>query len=568
MRRRPLIFQLGMMMALILAVVGFIVLGLNFYTSYQAVAALTQSFVSEATNQSGHSIDHYLVRLKTTATTLVDSEPIRQYALAESPKVKEAALQLVETVLDSNPDLVSAVIVTKDGRILSNEAHFEMQMSDNMMEQDWYRRAINHPMIPVLSSARQQFVAMDISTWVVSVMQEITDNQGNNIGVLRLDINYGALTNMLRQLNEGDNRTAFIIDSQQAIVYHPNEMVYQSPELTKQWLSYVNYQGTIPNQREYVYQYEIHDTGWRVISVASLKELDGVFSQLSGQFMITGIISVIVGLLLFYWQFNRWLQPLYRLRQAMSSQNMLDIRLSETNIPTEEFYLLTKEYNATLDRIKSLMNEVHTNQQLAHQYELKALNSQINPHFLYNTLDTIIWMSEFGNTEKVIQLSKSLASYFRLALNRGEDEIRLGDELEHVRHYLIIQQMRYGDQLMFELEVPNHLEDLMLPKLVLQPLVENAIYHGLKPKHELGTVSVVVSENEQYVFIDVEDDGGNYQEKEPTPATKPRIGGVGMKNVKQRLSLYFGSEFEMVIESELDEYTRVRLIIPKSAMRR
>lgn len=568
MRRRPLMLQLGMMMTIILVVMGSIVLGLNFYTSYQAVASLTQSFVSEATEQSGHSIDHYLVRLKTTATTLVDSSSIRQYALEESPHAKDTALQLVRTVLDSNPDLVSAVIVTKDGRILSNESHFEMQMSDNMMEQDWYRRAINHPMVPVLSSARQQFVAMDISTWVVSVMQEITDNQGNNIGVLRLDINYGALTNMLRQLNEGENRTAFIVDAHQAIVYHPDEAVYQSSVLTEKWLSYVTHQGLIPNQREYVYQYEIQDTGWRVISVASLKELDGVFNQLAGQFMITGMVSLIIGLLLFYWQFNRWLQPLYRLRQAMSSQNMLEIRLSETGIPTEEFYLLTKEYNATLERIQQLMTEVQTNQQLAHQYELKALNSQINPHFLYNTLDTIIWMSEFGDNEKVIQLSKSLAAYFRLALNRGEDEIRLGDELEHVRHYLLIQQMRYGDQLMFKLEVPNHLADLILPKLVLQPLVENAIYHGLKPKSELGLVSVTVSENEQFVLIDVEDDGGNYQEKPPTPATKPRIGGVGMKNVKQRLSLYFGPQFDMVVDSEFDEYTRVRLQIPKSAIQR
>ena len=126
------------------------------------------------------------------------------------------------------------------------------------------------------------------------------------------------------------------------------------------------------------------------------------------------------------------------------------------------------------------MEAVKTEEQNVRRYELRALSAQINPHFLYNTLDTIVWMAEFNDSKRVVEVTKSLAKYFRLALNQGHEQIALKDEIDHVRQYLFIQKQRYSDKLQYEIEEDESIANYKLPKLVLQPLVENAIYHSTK----------------------------------------------------------------------------------------
>lgn len=131
-------------------------------------------------------------------------------------------------------------------------------------------------------------------------------------------------------------------------------------------------------------------------------------------------------------------------------------------------------------KIRDLMDDISSKEKYLRTYEINALYSQINPHFLYNTLDTIIWMAEFGESEKVIDITKSLASFFRLSLSKGDEMISLEDELNHAREYLFIQKQRYEDRLEYEFSVDEELLQMMVPKIILQPLVENAIYHGIR----------------------------------------------------------------------------------------
>ena len=133
---------------------------------------------------------------------------------------------------------------------------------------------------------------------------------------------------------------------------------------------------------------------------------------------------------------------------------------------------VTRQFNAMLDQVDQLMVDIRRQEETTRQYQLQALSSQINPHFLYNTLDTIIWMAEFQDSQRVVQVTKSLATYFRLALNQGKDLISLSDEINHVRQYLFIQKQRYGDKLNYEINEDSTFDKLVLPKLVLQPLVE------------------------------------------------------------------------------------------------
>ena len=198
---------------------------------------------------------------------------------------------------------------------------------------------------------------------------------------------------------------------------------------------------------------------------------------------------------------------------------------------------------------------------MARVYELKALSSQINPHFLYNTLDTIIWMAEFQDTNRVVSITKALATYFRLALNGGEDLIPLTKEVDHVRQYLYIQQQRYEEKLSYEIQVDENIPDILLPKLVLQPLVENAIYHGIKEINRPGKIQLTVRYQSPSIKITIEDNGVGLKKQ---GTSNKALGGVGIQNVKERLALYFGEEFKMEFDSVENSYTKVYLTIPIS----
>ena len=215
-----------------------------------------------------------------------------------------------------------------------------------------------------------------------------------------------------------------------------------------------------------------------------------------------------------------------------------------------------------LDQIEQLMEAVKIEEQNVRRYELRALSAQINPHFLYNTLDTIVWMAEFNDSKRVVEVTKSLAQYFRLALNQGHEQISLRDEIDHVRQYLFIQKQRYGDKLQYEIEEDESIADYKLPKLVLQPLVENAIYHGIKEIDRQGMIRVTSAAEEGQLILSIYDNGRGFDVNASMDATLLRLGGVGLKNVDQRLRLQFGDDYHMEIQSEPDKFTQISLYLP------
>lgn len=220
------------------------------------------------------------------------------------------------------------------------------------------------------------------------------------------------------------------------------------------------------------------DGTWRVI----IGKLDQVRSQLLWTLLGASVTSLLVCLCLVWFSLKRWIAPLKDLRETMLEIASGAQNLRAKEVGAYELREVTRQFNAMLDQIDQLMVAIRSQEETTRQYQLQALSSQINPHFLYNTLDTIIWMAEFHDSQRVVQVTKSLATYFRLALNQGKDLICLSDEINHVRQYLFIQKQRYGDKLEYEINENVAFDNLVLPKLVLQPLVENALYHGIKER--------------------------------------------------------------------------------------
>jgi len=173
-------------------------------------------------------------------------------------------------------------------------------------------------------------------------------------------------------------------------------------------------------------------------------------------------------------------------------------------------------------------------------------------------------MAEFNDSKRVVEVTKSLAKYFRLALNQGHEQISLKDEIDHVRQYLFIQKQRYGEKLQYEIEELSAYDNYQIPKLILQPLVENAIYHGIKEMNRQGMIRVSVYENSHQLILSIYDNGRGFVTHDTADTLLMHLGGVGLKNVNQRLQLQFGKSYHMEIKSEENTYTEIRLYFPKA----
>ena len=234
-----------------------------------------------------------------------------------------------------------------------------------------------------------------------------------------------------------------------------------------------------------------------------------------------------------------------------------------------EARMLSDSLNAMIDKINELLDQVTTEQIRLRKAEFELLQAQINPHFLYNTLDTIVWLAEAGDQKRVVSMVGNLSDFFRTSLNQGKDIISIREELAHVRSYLEIQQVRYQDILRYEITVPEDLYEYKIPKITIQPLVENALYHGIKNKRGQGTITVTGKRNENGFVLYVRDNGiGMTQERlnevragiQKLSYTGKEI--YGLYNVNERIRLNFGETYGISIESTYGEGTCVSISLP------
>ena len=269
--------------------------------------------------------------------------------------------------------------------------------------------------------------------------------------------------------------------------------------------------------------------------------------------------------------------PIKKLHDVTTTITGEDLQSLVTHHNVDEITELGISFNIMIGRIRELLNAKIREQENLKKAELKALQAQINPHFLYNTLDTIVWLAEAKKTDQVIEIVKALSSFFRIALSKGKDWISLQQEIEHVSSYLTIQKMRYRDILDYKIEVDEALLNSTILKLTLQPLVENALYHGIKTKRNGGTIVVCAKRiGEDKVLLEVQDDGVGF-----TPYKLAQIqdllaqdldgismgeeGGFGLENVHKRIQLYYGKEYGLSIQSHYRGGTQVSVTIPQQS---
>jgi len=241
----------------------------------------------------------------------------------------------------------------------------------------------------------------------------------------------------------------------------------------------------------------------------------------------------------------------------------------ETNIA--ELKTLDRNFDKMAGRITSLMEKQRQDQQSLHRAELELLQAQINPHFLYNTLDSIAILAESQREEDVVNMVTSLSTFFRNSLNRGEDIISLRAELIQAKSYLEIQQIRYSDILTYSISVPEEIQDVTVPKLILQPLIENALYHGIKNRRGRGAIQITGEKQNGDILLRVQDNGAGMTEEQlqrlQAGVYEEHHSGLGIKNVHQRIRLYCGEPYGLSFESKLGSGTAVTLLLPSRGVK-
>jgi two-component system sensor histidine kinase YesM len=248
-----------------------------------------------------------------------------------------------------------------------------------------------------------------------------------------------------------------------------------------------------------------------------------------------------------------------------------DFTVSYHTNSNDEMETLAESFNSMVKEIETLIDDIHREQENAKDAELRLLQEQINPHFLYNTLDAIIWMTESGENKKAIQIIQELSSFFRISLSKGQSEITISNEKEHVRSYLEIQHYRYQDILEYEINFDEAILEYHIQKLTLQPIVENALYHGIKNKRGMGKISVTGTMDGDDIVFTVEDNGIGMKPEELDElrnlisgrVVKDDAKGFGMANVEKRLEMLYGAQYGMTVESEYTKGTKVTVRIPK-----
>lgn len=407
--------------------------------------------------------------------------------------------------------------------------------------------------------------------WVVTLAQK--EHQplfGKNV-YIAIDFKFSEIAKYIDQVGIGRHGYCYIMDSNGNIVYHPQQqMIYSGLKEEENKNIYTLKDGACTENDKINTIKTTQDGRWRIVGVHYTEELkEERHTQIFSGIMISltcCILITIIMLLVFSKIVNAPVRELVRAMKAFEeAADTFEYKSPQQSVT--ELQVLNDSFEHLVKRTKELMEKVRNEEIVLRKTELKALQAQINPHFLYNTLDSIQWMCEQGNDDDAVKMVGALAKLFRISISRGHELITIRDEIQHAQSYLIIQSFRYRNQFSYTFNVQEDLMNCLCNKITIQPLIENAIYHGIDRMVDEGEINITVQESDDNdILITVKDNGvGMTEEQCKKILSKDRSdsGGIGVKNVDDRLKIYFGEKYGLHIESELDVGTTVTVRIPK-----
>ncbi|NEU27281.1 cache domain-containing sensor histidine kinase [Paenibacillus ottowii] len=483
------------------------------------------------------------------------------------------------------PEIAGILIVNEKGDYISNEMYARSTRS--LTEEDWYIQAAQHAGIfTVLGQPSHRNVTTHVrykDSEIVSVVRSVTDSEtGHVLGVIMIDLKLRAVSQAARDVTLGKSGYVMVTDAEGRSVYMPDMPLIE--RIPPQWFG-TGDSGMFTREaggRELLFMFQASEfTGWRTVGVFPARESTLEVRQIQFYVVCFVFIVCLFGLTASLRLSSSIAQPIFRLMSYMRKAETGDLTVRQWSERGDEIGMLGRSFNRMLEQIRRLMSLSELRERQKRDAELRSLQEHIKPHFLYNTLDTIHWMARKNGADDVSDMVGALSKLFRLGLSKGDDFIPLHSEIEHISSYMQIQQTRYRDRLRWELNVPDELKDLFVLKLMLQPVVENAIYHGIKARRGPGTICVEAKAEDDKLLLTVRDDGAGMtaerlrelrewlerpleamegRQKQKGVRTNGR--SYGMLNVQARIRLSFGEEYGIALDSKEGGGTCVTITHP------
>lgn len=479
---------------------------------------------------------------------------------------------VLENVANSHREVAGIFIATKEDLYVSTG--MSRISRDPFQNERWYREASENPEeIQLISVVTGRNIVTNRSYSiddVFSLAKAVQDPEtGEVLGVILLDIRHDIIQSSINGVTIGEKGFVFVMDQEDNIVYTPvNGIVYR---VNPKWVKAMEPMSVQIQGGSYQIRSELSPyTGWRTVGVFSMDEVMSSVNTIV-YILFTCVIISLVLVVIVSFKFSRTLtNPIFKLKRLMKQAESGDLTVRFNFEHNDEIGELGQSFNHMIARIDQLIQMVYVEQENKRTAEMKSLQEQIKPHFLYNTLDTISWMARDYDAEDIVRLVDALTNMFRIGLSHGKDIITVKEEITHVSNYLYIQKIRYKDKLNYVIHVDESLYAIEVPKLILQPLVENAIYHGVKAKRGGGTITITgVPEGENLVFTVQDNGAGMPQEKVEELNRRMSERSVldeqksfGLFYIRERIQLCYGTGYGVHVESALGEGTCVTITLP------
>jgi two-component system sensor histidine kinase YesM len=559
------------------ALVMILLIGVSLYgrLSGQLTATIREENQA-ALSRINLSVDSYLRTLMKLSDSLYYGV-IKNADLSEEGDTVNSEITLL---YDNNKDSVANIaLLSKKGELLSAVPAARLKTGMDVTEEKWFRDTLNRPENLHFSMPHVQYIFDNSENqyrWVISLSRavEITQGTSTDQGVLLIDIAYGSLQQLLDNVAMGNQGYLYLASSGGELIYHPKIQLIDAgleQENTLAVKSYRDgdYQEKYRGKQRDVVVKSVGYTGWKLVGVTPKQgfSLNNLKTRLFMVFVIAFFLFLLA--LINSYISSRITAPIEELEKSVNAleEGALDTEVYQGG--SYEIQHLGRSIGDMAKRIQALMEDIVAEHESKRKSEFDTLQSQINPHFLYNTLDIIVWMIENEQKQEAVKVVTALARFFRISLSRGKSIIPVKDELEHVRSYLMIQQMRFKNKFTYDIQAEQEVLSLASLKLMLQPLVENAIYHGMEFMDGDGEILIKVFIQEERLRFIIEDNGlGMTKEQvqglltEKKHSSSRRGSGIGVKNVNERIRLYFGEEYGLFIRSEPDEGTAVEICLP------
>lgn len=525
--------------------------------------------------QTGESMEDYLVNMRQISDAVYYNVVKENDFYDKREEIQKGMNLLYEANRDK---LRTIAFYNRDGSLVAAEPVASQKEDPDVTRQEWYQKAMEKMENIHFSIPHIQNLFDDNSFryyWVISSSRavELTENRTSQTGVLLVDMDFSSISRMMKQINEVSNgQYYYLCDNNGQIIYHPRQIQISDGICKENSLVAASYKdGVYDEEFEGVQRKVIVNTvsytGWKLVGVIPYSlfshEMINIRYFIGMVILLMAMMLIIINRVVT----QRISRPILKLNHSVmeyEAGKKPEIYIGGSSEIRHLGYSIQSSY----EKSEELMQEIVWEQNERRKSELDALQSQINPHFLYNALDSITWMIEGERNDEAAFMISQLAKLFRISLSQGHTIISVRDELQHAKSYMNIQRIRYKDAFSVTFDVAPELEEYCAVKLTLQPILENSINYGVDPMDDCGEIFIRVKKEEDLLVLSVEDNGIGMSEEEVslllTDSNRKRKhgSGVGLVNINNRLQILFGKEHGLFIESEPDEGTRVSIRIP------